>query len=63
MAQGFALRGRSVAKSPKVSRSKATTNSRGCVEDLDIRCKCLAVRYTCFGVAVQDFVYIQCCMY
>ena len=28
------------------------------VEDLDIRCERLAVRYTCFGVAVQDFVYI-----
>ena len=33
------------------------------VEDLDIRCERLALRYTCFGVAVQDFVYIQCCMY
>ena len=26
------------------------------VEDLDIRCERLAVRHTCFGVAVQDFV-------
>ena len=33
------------------------------VEDLDIRCERLVVRHTCFGVAVQDFVYIQCCMY
>ena len=33
------------------------------VEDLDIRCERLAVRHTCFCVAVQDFVYIQCCMY
>ena len=33
------------------------------VEDLDIRCERLAVRLTCFGVAVQDFVYIPCCMY
>ena len=33
------------------------------VEDLDIRCERLAVRYTCFGVAVQDFIYIQSCMY
>ena len=36
---------------------------KGCVEDLDIRCERLAVRLTCFGVAVQDFVYIPCCMY
>ena len=28
------------------------------VEDLDIQCEHLAVRYTCFSVAVQDFVYI-----
>ena len=38
VARGFALRGGSVAKSPKVSRSRASMNSRGCVEDLDIRC-------------------------
>ena len=34
-----------------------------CVEDLDIRCEHLAVRHTCFGVAVQDFIYMLCCMY
>ena len=44
-------------------RSKRDTSPYTNVEDLDIRCERLAVRHTCFGVAVQDFVYIYTMLY